>query len=249
MKVYVGQTRGREWIALMESHGFGEMVVRGEMPPRRKPWAYDNGAFRDWTAKVPFDAEAFMRDVDAIWRYDGNPDFLVLPDIVAAGEKSLDFSLMWVDRLRRLGVPLYLALQDNMVISAITSRRLDSIADGFFIGGTLEWKIRNGAGWVSWAHSIGKPCHVGRVGTEKRVRWARRIGADSIDSCLPLFSEDNLRSFSEDCTPASMSSSSEVQSPPVLATDTGLMRDGEGGGITTERKIPKTIRDLGGVSD
>lgn len=38
-------------------------------------------------------------------------------------------------------------------------------------------------------------CHVGRVGTAKRVAWARRIGATSIDSSLPLWSVENLRSF------------------------------------------------------
>jgi hypothetical protein len=33
------------------------------------------------------------------------------------------------------------------------------------------------------------------VGTPDRVRWARRIGADSIDSALPLWSSDNLARF------------------------------------------------------
>jgi hypothetical protein len=39
------------------------------------------------------------------------------------------------------------------------------------------------------------PCHIGRVGTYNRTRWARRIGADSIDSALPLWSEENLQRF------------------------------------------------------
>ena len=33
------------------------------------------------------------------------------------------------------------------------------------------------------------------LGTRKRVRWARSIGADSVDSCVPLFSEGNLANF------------------------------------------------------
>jgi len=40
-----------------------------------------------------------------------------------------------------------------------------------------------------------RPVHIGRVGTAKRVRWARRIGASSIDSALPLWSADKLRTF------------------------------------------------------
>jgi hypothetical protein len=66
---------------------------------------------------------------------------------------------------------------------------------GVFVGGSLPWKIATGAAWVSFAYRNAKPCHVGRVGTARRVAWARRIGADSIDSSLPLWSADNLRVF------------------------------------------------------
>jgi len=71
---------------------------------------------------------------------------------------------------------------------------LDGFA-GVFVGGTLEWKLDTGAAWVQFAHKQGLPCHVGRVGTAKRVRWAIDIGADSIDSCLPLWSSENLGQF------------------------------------------------------
>lgn len=67
--------------------------------------------------------------------------------------------------------------------------------DGIFVGGTLPWKIRTGAQWVELGHELGVKCHIGRVGTAKRVRWAMRIGADSIDSSLPLWSKENLGVF------------------------------------------------------
>ena len=63
------------------------------------------------------------------------------------------------------------------------------------MGGTLEWKLRTGAMWAREAHARGLRCHVGRVGSEDRIRWALRIEADSIDSALPLFSEENLERF------------------------------------------------------
>jgi len=218
VKVYVGQTRGKEWISLMESHGFGEMVVRGEMPPRRKPWAFDNGAYRDWTAGRGFDAVSFLEDLETIWRYDGRPDFIVVPDMVAGGMESLRFSMHWMCRpeLRRHKVPLYLAVQDGMTPVAV----MDDLRhfQGIFVGGTLDFKLKSGRDWVDLAHQWGIPCHIGRAGTENRVKWARRLGATSIDSCLPLWSEENLARFSEDCTPASMSSGSEAQSAP-LATE------------------------------
>jgi len=59
----------------------------------------------------------------------------------------------------------------------------------------LPWKLRSAREWVRLAHRHGIKAHVGRVGTERRVAWARRIGADSIDSCLPLWSEENLERF------------------------------------------------------
>lgn len=111
------------------------------------------------------------------------------------GGESLRFSLAWADRpeLRALKAPLYLAVQDGMH-SVDIEPHLDKFA-GLFVGGTLPWKIRTAAGWVAVAHAFGKRCHVGRVGTRRRVQWALRIGADSIDSCLPLWSEENLRAF------------------------------------------------------
>jgi hypothetical protein len=68
---------------------------------------------------------------------------------------------------------------------------------GLFVGGTLAWKIKTAARWIRWAHAQARPlrCHIGRVGTPDRVRWARRIGADSIDSALPLWSSENLSRF------------------------------------------------------
>ncbi len=51
--------------------------------------------------------------------------------------------------------------------------------------------------WVQLATKRGLPCHVGRVGTFPRVLWARKIGATSIDSSLPLWSYGNFYRFLE----------------------------------------------------
>ena len=47
MIAYVGQTRSRALIVRLVALGVGELVVRGELPARRRPFAYDNGCFRD----------------------------------------------------------------------------------------------------------------------------------------------------------------------------------------------------------
>jgi hypothetical protein len=187
MMAYVGQTRSKKLIAKLESEGIGEMTVRGELPPRRRPWAYDNGAYRDWTAEKPFDALSFVADVPFL----RGVDFVVVPDIVTGGTESLRYSLMWAQRLR--GLPLYLAVQDGMSIEVV--KPVLGGFSGLFVGGSTQWKLDTAAGWVQLARSHNLRCHVGRVGTARRVAWAKSIGADSIDSSLPLFSQGNRRRF------------------------------------------------------
>lgn len=113
MRVYVGQTRSKALIAELSRKGIGECTARGEFPPRRTPWFYDNGAFGDWKAGRPFDRAAFEADMAEIARGDMKPDFIVVPDIVAGGEPSLVESLSWLERLSGLA-PRYLAIQDGM---------------------------------------------------------------------------------------------------------------------------------------
>lgn len=199
MRVYVGQTRSRALIAELTSLGFGEIVQRHEMVPRRLPYALDNGAFGDWRAERPFDALAFQEAAHHAAYLDYGlgeaPDFIVTPDRVAGGLESLRFSLTFVEWLYDLipGVPIYLVTQDGMTESDVEPHLAPF--GGIFVGGSLAWKVATGEGWVRFAHAHGLNCHIGRVGTARRVAWALRIGADSIDSCLPLWSRGNLDTF------------------------------------------------------
>lgn len=190
--VYIGQTRSRSLIAELSSYGFGEITQRHELPPRRLPWAFDNGAFGDWRAKRPFSEDQYRAALAKAPATAQRPAFVAVPDRVAGGVDSLALSLEWVEECSRVGPP-YLVVQDGM-LDAHVEPGLDRFA-GLFVGGTLEWKVATGAGWVRLAHRHGKLCHVGRVGTVRRVAWAKRIGVDSIDSCLPLWSREKLAAF------------------------------------------------------
>lgn len=193
VRTYIGQTRAAGWIQTLESYGFAEMVCRGELPSRRQPWAFDNGAFKDWKSGKPFNFKRYEQDIDWIWLHaKTRPDFIVAPDIVAGGLESLALSLSWVGKLDQLG-PVYLVVQDGMEPSDVIAP-LEFFA-GLFVGGTVEWKHRTAAGWIALAHQFKKKAHIGRMGTEKKVRAALRWGADSIDSCLPLWSAANLSRF------------------------------------------------------
>lgn len=197
--IYVGQTRSAKLVRRLWSLGIGECTARGELPPRRHPWFYDNGAFGDWRAHKPFDATQFILDVDAIAGSADQPRWIVLPDLVAQGHESLAESARWIPQLAPVA-PLYLAVQDGMAAADVEP--LAPQLKGLFVGGTLEWKIATGAAWVRAAHEFGLACHIGRVGTPDRIGWARRIGADSIDSSLPLWSEENLDRFLRALEPA-----------------------------------------------
>jgi hypothetical protein len=189
MRVYVGQTRSRKLIRSLTYFGFGEMTVREEVPPRRTPWAFDNGAYKDWKAEVPFKEDKYLRALEQAH----GADFVVAPDIVAGGVKSLEFSELWFPRLT--GLPLYLAVQDGMVPSDVGP--LVGKYKGVFLGGTLEWKLATLQEWRDVTRVWGKPLHVGRVGTRERTKLCRRVGVDSIDSALPLWSTGNLVQFLE----------------------------------------------------
>lgn len=197
MQAYVGQTRSRALMARLDALGIGEIAQRHETPARRRPWVLDNGAFGDWQSGRPWRAEVFASACAWAAAQTGSdrPGWVVCPDRVATGLESLAFSLAWLDSSASSfpGLRWYLAVQDGMTAADV--RPFASQFAGLFVGGTLPWKIETAARWVEFAHDLGKQCHIGRVGTYHRVRWARRIGADSIDSSLPLFSEDNLQRF------------------------------------------------------
>lgn len=211
MRAYCGQTREKGLIARLRDAGIGECTVRGELLSRKRdPWFYDNGAFRDWQAGAPFNVMRFSRDCRRM-RMDveagkSAPDFVVLPDVVAGGSASLAFSSTWYHDVE--GLRCYVAVQDGMTEAEVAAwidewdARDDADAEGeglpiagIFVGGTLEWKLATGATWVAFAHARGLRCHIGRVGTPDRVRWARSIGADSIDSCLPLMYVEHMDAF------------------------------------------------------
>ena len=197
---FVGQSRSQAVIAKLQAAGIGECFTAGQdvWPPRRTPFVVDCGTFGPWRRGEAWDPAPFL-DVLVRCRDEGrSPEWVVAPDIIAGGVGSLAHSIAWLPRLAPF--PAMLAVQDGMHARQV-ARVLHRFA-GLFVGGTLAWKLRTSAEWVKLAHRHGKPCHIGRVGIPKRVRWAQRIGADSIDSCQPLWSKANLARWIRALAPA-----------------------------------------------
>ena len=194
MKVYLGQTRSRRWLRRLCELGFGEMTCRPALMPKRLPFALDNGAYGDWVHKRTFDEVAFLEHVELVLLAGFRPDFIVVPDIVAAGVESLRFSLDWLPRLKPMvGAPLYLAVQDGMTRDDVWPHL--GLVSGLFVGGTDPWKKATVGAWTQLAHEHGLLCHLGRAGTYGKVRLAIEVGVDSIDSSLPLMSQQFFNDF------------------------------------------------------
>jgi hypothetical protein len=197
---YIGDTRSVALRAELRRHG-GIMVIRGRLM-RNRPWehrirwAYDNGAWMDHVRGAAFDADAWQRELELIARLPTRdaPDFCVLPDIVAGGHASLDLSLSWLPRVRGVHWHWYLPVQDGVELADIPEELPDWCA-GIFVGGSTAWKLRTARIWSEAAHRRGMMCHVGRVGSVRRLRHMKSLGIDTIDSALPLFSAAKWKRF------------------------------------------------------
>lgn len=192
MIAYCGETRARKTLAALDAAGIGTVIQRGryKRPPPRS-WVYDNAVFEDHRNGRAFDGDTWIAELPRVLEAERAPDFVVIPDMVASAD-SLAFSLSWLPRVPRSTVPLALVVQNGMKPDAIP---WDARFDVVFVGGSVDWKLRTGGAWAAAAHAHGKRCHVGRVGSMKRVSWAHAAGADSIDSSLPLWSAEMLERF------------------------------------------------------
>ena len=108
-------------------------------------------------------------------------DFIVIPDIVAGGRDSLDFSLEFREKHLKTCANLALAVQDGIDPSNIDTYDLIGISH-IFIGGTEKWKWQTAGDWIRFAKTHGKKLHIGRCGTKDGIKTAKLRGADSVDS-------------------------------------------------------------------
>lgn len=138
---------------------------------------------------IPFDAPAFERLVE---RYGSLSDFVVVPDIVGAGRKSLDFSVSWLPKLRGLR-RLLLPVQDGMPVELVGDVLRQYRDLGLFLGGTTDWKLQTMYSWGMLACASRRYYHVARVNSMRRVRLAAEAGADSFDgSGVSIYTNVNL---------------------------------------------------------
>lgn len=100
MTPYASNTGSARNLAALRKHGWRLLLTPANPLPRAGfKYGIDNGAWTAFQRREPFDAEPFVRLVEACG---SQADFVVIPDIVAGGDSSLEFSMKWFPRLRHL---------------------------------------------------------------------------------------------------------------------------------------------------
>lgn len=136
-----------------------------------REWAADNAAFSG------FDADSWCAMLDAITGRSGCL-FATVPDVVGDAKHTRVWWDNWKDRVYLAGLPAAYVLQDG---SADVGVPWDECA-ALFVGGSTAYKVSAEAVlFIREAKRRGKWVHVGRVNTERRLRWAQHVGADSVD--------------------------------------------------------------------
>lgn len=182
---YASPTGTHRNLDALRRHGWGLLVGPDRHEWRNEPvtgfthLAGDNGAWSCYQAGRGFDEDAYEAFLDWLAPQAERLDWLVLPDIVAGGLKSLALSLRYLNRGLSVAPMVLIAVQDGMepddLISVIGSNV------GIFLGGSTAWKLKRMIEWGVFCAERGVHYHVARVNTFKRMALAAAAGASSID--------------------------------------------------------------------
>ena len=149
----------------------------------RLPIACDNSAFSH------FNASAFFRMLDRARGFD--VEWVAVPDVVGDAKETL--------RLFRLYSPLIERPLAFVAQNGAEDLELPQNIRCLFVGGTTKWKLSRAAlSVIDEAKRRGCTVHMGRVNSLKRIRYAYRIGCDSIDdSGVSRFPQKYLKPYLE----------------------------------------------------
>ena len=145
--------------------------------PAGRPFALDNGAFSG------LDVPLFVR---MIRRYEPIRDrketgrclFVTAPDSVGDAATTARQFEEWEPWLHARGWPVAFVGQDGLRLADVPWRSIEAV----FLGGTTAWKLgRTARDLAAYGRARGKWVHMGRVNSARRIRYALRIGVESVD--------------------------------------------------------------------
>ena len=174
---YASRTGSGRTLKALREHGWRILVsATGIHRTEGFPYAVDNGAWTAFNQKRPFDEVVFATVLKKLGR---GADWVVVPDIVEGGLKSLEFSLSWLPRVLEHSGRALIAVQDGMSESDVS--HLLGPYVGLFVGGSTDWKLRTMSAWGLLSRARGCWLHIGRVNSERRIALCALAGAHSFD--------------------------------------------------------------------
>jgi hypothetical protein len=190
MIAYASNTGTKRNLAALSKAGWRILITPdGRAKPKDFPaFGIDNGAWSAHMNGTTFKEKPFLKLVE---RYGSYADWIIIPDIVSGGLKSLAFSVSWIDRLRDYR-RLLLAVQDGMTREDVEPVLKENPRMGIFLGGSTEWKLATMYDWGLLACAARRWYHIGRVNTRRRIRLAAEAGADSFDGTSASRYSDTL---------------------------------------------------------
>jgi hypothetical protein len=151
--------------------------------PAYRAWAADNGCFAKGES---FDLDAYFAWLDKLPSRQ-TCRFATAPDVVGDAVATWARSAPVLPRLRDLGYPAALVAQDGWDSAAVDWDAFDVL----FLGGTNDFKLGEAARRATAdALSRGKPVHMGRVNSLKRLKVARDYGCATADGTFVAFGPD-----------------------------------------------------------
>lgn len=174
---YASRTGTRRNLTTLREHGWRLLVsATGCLRHEGFPYALDNGAWTAFQKGRPFNEQLFEK---ALAKLGKNADWVVVPDIVGGGLRSLELSLRWLPAVLENTQRVLLAVQDGIVPNDIRSFLGDRV--GLFVGGGTAWKETTVPMWSELGRERNCWVHVGRVNTVRRIALCVEAGATSID--------------------------------------------------------------------
>jgi hypothetical protein len=169
MIIMPSNNKGSVVMDLMER--FPDKLAFLQTPQSVKPsvfnykYAIDNGAFSQ------FHEKDFFNLLDKTLDYDP-PMFVAVPDVLGCHSRTVALWCHYTPVLREYGYPLAFVAQDGC-----TPEGIPVDADWIFVGGKDPWKDENIHRFVG----LGRPVHVGRVNTRRRLIYCDHLGVASVD--------------------------------------------------------------------
>lgn len=136
------------------------------------PYALDNDAFSAWTNKTEWSFENWIALLEWSKSSRIDPLWILVPDVVADRQATLDAWQKYSPHARKYGWPLAFAVQDGMSVHDVPED-----AQVVFVGGTDEFKWSTVQMWAWYFPRV----HVGRVNNAARLWQCEDLGVESAD--------------------------------------------------------------------